>query len=556
MIDKKVTNYLLIVIVLIQLIIHYPSTPQSVGNDSFVSLNQGFFLVKEGSTDRYNNFLSIFGLYPYSDNLGATFLLAAVALVTDTDVEQTILFLSFSLSILTALGTFIFSRHVFSNNLVAITSVLVLITSKIYIDYTYWTYTHRAPFVSLIPVCLAIIFILISKTSHRNFKIKYSFLFIFLLIILASLHKMFYFIIYSFIVILVAYAIQNRTRNLLYKGFYSKFHSNTYQLFFALLVLVLYLIPLTNLDYYGTKYIDRGLEEAQSFGFLGSGDSMMDKFLAMGLLYGVAIGIVLVFLPVGFLATLTEVRYQKNSFMIFCLFSSCAFFWTDTVYFTVYFSVVMSVLISRGIYYLLHDFRSISFRGSTVLVFMLLIPVSSGSFPYLIPTVDHGDSSYISQYATTPFDEESAPDELVNAALFMKVQSPIPHHSSLFTARYNAYSNTVEDDVPRLRYIEHDYDIDTIFTLLLGERESILVETVKIEPTTVRSVDVAITYNTTYENSYIENSLRYHKGGNNSYNIISHTFIKQELNFYASLDEDMFVIYHDSYHEMYLLSYV
>ena len=190
MLNKKSTYLFLVLIFLINILLRYPITKHETGVDSFSVHTLANTINYYGNAKWFIHPMSFIGLYPLSQESGAPFFLSAFSQLTNIHMEYTILVVSLFLSFLAILGTFMLGKILTSNRLYSLFLASMYSTSRLFLDFTDWTFSTRGIFIALLPVLFYTSFRLIknSFSSSRDFLV-------FSLVILTSitLHKLFFY---------------------------------------------------------------------------------------------------------------------------------------------------------------------------------------------------------------------------------------------------------------------------------------------------------------------------------------------------------------------------
>ena len=97
--SNRILGYFIMFIVFLNLALRYPSLPYENGMDTFDNHIRSEVLINLGFDNTILNFLSYFGLYPFSKNTGGIFLLSSLSLITTLSISNSILLLCYNLVI-------------------------------------------------------------------------------------------------------------------------------------------------------------------------------------------------------------------------------------------------------------------------------------------------------------------------------------------------------------------------------------------------------------------------------------------------------------------------
>lgn len=198
---KKYTFFIVAIILLINVLFRIPVTPHEKGADSFLIHLMANSISNEGYIKWSIHPLSILGLYPLSYSSGAIITLSSVSQLAQVNMEHTILVISIILGIIAALCSFIlageFNKGIIFRFFVAVSFSL----SQIFLSLTQWSTSTRSWFVALLPL---FIWSVIKAVNSR--KPKYYVMSVFLFILLALMHRIFFFNILLVAVVILTYA--------------------------------------------------------------------------------------------------------------------------------------------------------------------------------------------------------------------------------------------------------------------------------------------------------------------------------------------------------------
>ena len=109
-------------------------------------------------------------MYPFSDSTGSLVWLSSFSILTEINVEYSILFLGLFLGFLGPLGLLILSRVLNLNFKTSYLAAIVMSSAPLFTDYTLWNFTPRGLAVSLIPFVLSLFFILFINFDYIRRK--------------------------------------------------------------------------------------------------------------------------------------------------------------------------------------------------------------------------------------------------------------------------------------------------------------------------------------------------------------------------------------------------
>jgi hypothetical protein len=305
---SKSINYLLIgFLVMLNIIIRYPTTPHEIGFDSFFIHGLANSISTFGYAKWIIHPLSFFGLYPLSYPSAVPTILSIVSQASSLDIEYVILLFGFVLGILGMFGAYIMALKIRKDYLFAFLVSFAFSLSPVFIEFTRWTISTRNLFVALLPL---FIWSLLCYQSKNQGKWKYLLLAIILLVILGSTHRMFLLIPLVIIAYFVTIGIQFIKNLSLEKKALSKKHNTLYMkhklterkafLISVMLFVFAFLIQFSNISFYRNIWW-----QYQTGTFLGA-TSPPILILNMSINYVGRIGILLFFGLIGFIFLLRK----------------------------------------------------------------------------------------------------------------------------------------------------------------------------------------------------------------------------------------------------------
>jgi len=201
--SKKVNYTLLAFLVLLNIIIRYPTTSHKMGVDSFFIHGLANSISANGYAKWAVNPLSLFGLYPYSYPTAVPYLLSGVSQCMGLNMEWTIFLVAIFIGIFGMFSAYLMAMEVKNDSLFAFLVAFVFSTSPIFLHLTIWTTSARPLLIALLPLLIWSLL----KYYHKKDK-KYMFFSIVFLIILATVHRTAWLIIPIFLAYFTAMSIQ------------------------------------------------------------------------------------------------------------------------------------------------------------------------------------------------------------------------------------------------------------------------------------------------------------------------------------------------------------
>lgn len=194
---KNIVNLYLLLIVL-NIILRFQPASHEIGFDSFGVHILANSISEFGYAKWILSPLSVFGLYPLSYSSAVQFVISGLSQVTGIEIQSIIFVYTVSVGILS-----IFTAYVFANTLLPENDVFKFISAAIFstspaiLTYTTWSIPTRGLMIILTPLLL---YLLLSSTK----SLKFSFLILILSTFLLATHHMFYFVLPSFLALIIA----------------------------------------------------------------------------------------------------------------------------------------------------------------------------------------------------------------------------------------------------------------------------------------------------------------------------------------------------------------
>lgn len=199
-ISQKNKVILLVLLIILNIMLRVPSIPHEKGRDSFMVHSLANSISYFGEAKWVINWLSIFGLYPYSIPSAVPFSLSGIEQITGIEMEKTILLFSIILGLTSIFFVYLLAGLVFNDFLFKYLMSLLFSTAQGILLFSTWEISSRGPFIIFVP--LFIFLLLRNKNQIREIS-----LLIILFIFLAATHHYFFFLIifvFSFIFFKIA----------------------------------------------------------------------------------------------------------------------------------------------------------------------------------------------------------------------------------------------------------------------------------------------------------------------------------------------------------------
>src|SRR5437762_8482094 len=181
-------------IVVLNILLRYPSGDHEIGLDSFFIHTLAQSVLSRGHADWILNPLSYFGWYPLSYPSSSPFFEATLSSLSGLDVETTILLSSLLLGPIGILGAFLLAREFSRDELFGIFVALLYGLAPKFLVFTIWTATSRNLFMTLLPF-----FVWTLLRSYRSANISNVSFLLAVSVLLATTHRL---VVLVFVIVL------------------------------------------------------------------------------------------------------------------------------------------------------------------------------------------------------------------------------------------------------------------------------------------------------------------------------------------------------------------
>ena len=556
---KKVNYALLSLLAVINIVFRYPITNHEIGVDSFAMHSLINSITRFGFDRRIASPLSLFGLYPHSSPTGALFTLSGFSQLTGIDTEHSILLVATFLGILGALGTYLFAKEILDDDIFAFSSAMLYSLSRTFLGFTMWTYSTRGLLVALLPIFMWILMRIYKDTKNR---LKYISLSIIMLVILVSIHRMAFFILFilmAFVISIIAFKIFTNLRQRIKFPKKTPIISSSIVTF---LLVFLFIIPLSAWAFYGV-----GTKEALAEGqYFIKGSGLIVQLLQMGILYAMAFGILIILAPIGYFYILRKAaKRYPNIFMISILFFF-TFFWTDWIYARTFFILYIALFSGMGLLAIAKFAENKLKKKYLIPIGVILLLLIAVSLPIII-TIPHGQKTLI---CTTELREET-----YNAGLYLRYHNDaiVFSNDGSVASKIDAFSGTNPHKIPdyfnksKLERVPFKELISGEYDYLYKEKKPRFGYHVTWYP----SLTYSVFLNPSGCNSpVIRKALEYNLQGNGMYYVAvmsylgnnitwkdpsTFEYVEKESPFLVNLHEKTYKIYDDGFEHVMFLNY-
>ena len=189
-ISNGLTLSLISILIMVNIMIRYPTTPHEIGWDSYVIHSLVGSIIERGQAVWILHPLSYFGMYPMSYPSGIPFLISSFSQLSGLSIEGAIWTYNVLLGILAALGTFMFAGVFKRDFWFQYLAALLFSTSMGLLMFTTWTLSTRGTLVVLTPL-----FLWLFIKASRELEFKFIIASFIMLFSMATIHKMFVLVI-------------------------------------------------------------------------------------------------------------------------------------------------------------------------------------------------------------------------------------------------------------------------------------------------------------------------------------------------------------------------
>lgn len=190
-IATKTKLTLMSLLFLLNLVIRIPSIPHEKGYDSFFIHYLANTISYYGEARWWINWMSIFGMYPYSYASSVPFSLSGISQLTGISMEKTILLFCIMLGMLSVLFSYLLASVFYDDFISKFLFSCLFSLSAGTLNLTTWEITTRAQFLVFFPFSFYILYRLL---NNKKFALLFSFIFIF---VLATHHYAYFLLIFS-----------------------------------------------------------------------------------------------------------------------------------------------------------------------------------------------------------------------------------------------------------------------------------------------------------------------------------------------------------------------
>ena len=207
--SKHTTYALVALLIVLNIIFRYPTTPHEIGWDSFSIHLLANSISEFGYAKWWIHPASIGGFYPYSYASTVPFLLSGISQCTGIGMQWTIWLFCVLIGIFSASTAYLMAGAIKDDDVFKYVVALVYSTSTGILYFTTWTVSTRGLFIVLLPLFIYLLL------KCRISIAKYNTLTLILFVVLLITHHLFYFIIpvvVSYLIVIIFYKLKMHVR--------------------------------------------------------------------------------------------------------------------------------------------------------------------------------------------------------------------------------------------------------------------------------------------------------------------------------------------------------
>ena len=207
--SKHTTYALVALLIILNIIFRYPTTPHEIGWDSFAINVLANSISEFGYAKWWIHPASIGGFYPYSYASAVPFLISGISQCTGIGMQWIIWLFCVLIGIFSASTAYLMAGAIKDDDVFKYVVALVYSTSTGLLYFTTWTVSTRGLFIVLLPLFIYLLL------KCRISIAKYSTLTLILFVVLLIIHHLFYFIIpivVSYLIVIIFYKLKIHVR--------------------------------------------------------------------------------------------------------------------------------------------------------------------------------------------------------------------------------------------------------------------------------------------------------------------------------------------------------
>lgn len=232
-VSKKTKLVLMSLLIILNIVLRIPSIPHEKGYDSFFIHSLANTISYFGEARWWINWMSVFGMYPYSYSSAVPFSLSGISQLTDISMEKTILLFCIFLGVFSIFVSYSLSSVFYEDFISRLMFSFIFSISSGTMRYTTWEITTRAQFLVFFPLLIYALLKLLHSEKRFVIVLVPSIIFMF-----ATHHYVYIAILFLALLLIVFlfYQYGSKIRIKSYQGY--SFDENFVYLLGLLLILV------------------------------------------------------------------------------------------------------------------------------------------------------------------------------------------------------------------------------------------------------------------------------------------------------------------------------
>ena len=348
-------------LILLNTILRYPTTPHEIGADSFAMHVMANSISTFGYAGWWIHPASIIGSYPYSTSPSAVpFLLSGISQCSNMDTESAILLYSIILGIFSIFAAYLMAGAIWDSDIFKFLVAFVFSTCMGIVTYSTWTANARTLFIISLPLFIY----LLLKT--RTFRARFSILTSIILLLLLVTHNYIYFtipVILSYFVVVLLYKFRNYIESV-------KIPENFANIAMLASFLIMFSIPLFTRTF---MEIDPAVQRS-------GGEQYVLVFIQN---YARYIGILIIFSVSGFIYLLLKRNKKVEEWFLLLCLTGLAPFFSILTYMKWLILPFASLLIGMGLTNIAKPSQKKKYASFFVVILLLFSVSFTGYYQYL-----------------------------------------------------------------------------------------------------------------------------------------------------------------------------
>lgn len=338
---------------ILNIVVRIPSIPHEKGYDSFFIHSLANYVSYFGEARWWINWMSVFGLYPYSYASSVPFSLSGISQLTGISMEITILLFCFFLGLISIFTSYIFIKAIYNNFIPCFVFAFLFSLSAGTMNLTTWEITTRAQFLVYFPLLMYTVL----KSLRLNKKF-WLLMILSIIFIFATHHYAYFAVFFSLLCALVFLTSK------FYKMLKFDKHSTSeikWNFFYLILILIVLCAPFFMRDYMGF------IKEGSRYSWISS--LIVISIRNLGLVFPFSIG--------GFFYLTFEKNKKLEEWMILiCLIPTFLFSYNKTYGYIITY-LFMIIVGASGVLNLIQNYKP---KRKLLLAFIIIFLTLNVSF--------------------------------------------------------------------------------------------------------------------------------------------------------------------------------